>query len=280
MWKSAVLTQSAALAQQLKRPRLSDFLKIKLVGCGKFGRVHMAVDKRTGWLYALKSIRKSMLVKYGLVGQLIREVTIHLFVNHPNIIRLYSYFDDEHHVYLLSELGERGQLYKLLKARQRFPEREAVGLIVQVLSALKYLHDRRIVHRDLKPENLVVTGNQVKLTDFGWAAAMTDGNPRSTFCGTPEYVSPEIVKGEDYDESTDCWALGVLSYELLFGVSPFGIRNEKDIDKVLWKEVRFGAEGEVSGEAKDFISRLLERNQRLRMKLGEAREHPWLKVRA
>jgi len=175
----------------------------------------------------MKKIPKDIIKEENILNQLIRELKIQMFLDHPNIIKLYGFFHDKDNIYLLLELGSSGQLYKVIKERERMSENSTSYTIKQVCEAVRYLHFFKIIHRDLKPENIViqsvqfgVTQGTVKLCDFGWAVCRGT-ELRSTFCGTPLYVSPEILKGQLYDEKIDLWAIGILTYELLFGTIPF-----------------------------------------------------------
>lgn len=120
------------------------------------------------------------------------------------------------------ELSTEGQLYEVLKTKKRLEEKQAAVVLKQLCEAIKHMQSHKVMHRDIKPENVVIDNGFVKLCDFGWAVCK--GNSlRSTFCGTPLYVSPEVLKGELYDEKSDLWSLGMLAYEMLVGELPFKI---------------------------------------------------------
>jgi serine/threonine protein kinase len=187
----------------------------------------------------MKKIPKDIIKEENILNQLIRELKIQMFLDHPNIIKLYGFFHDKEAIYLLLELGSSGQLYKVIKERERMSESSTSYTIKQVCEAVRYLHFFKIIHRDLKPENIVIqsvqhefTQGTVKLCDFGWAVCRGT-ELRSTFCGTPLYVSPEILKGQLYDEKIDLWAIGILTYELLFGTIPFEINREEELVKIV-----------------------------------------------
>lgn len=142
---------------------------------------------------------------------------------HPHILSLYTWFHDAKRIYLVVELASKGELYKHLKSAPfgRFNEHRAAKYTYQVADALNYCHINNVIHRDLKPENIMLTADDnVKLADFGWSAH-THSNKRKTMCGTLDYLPPEMVAGQSYDDSIDQWCLGILCYEFLVGKPPF-----------------------------------------------------------
>merc|ERR1719454_1359516 len=139
---------------------------------------------------------------------LAREVKTQMRLQHPNILRLHYYFEDASKVYLLLEYANGGSLFSLLRKRGRLLESEAAPIFVDVAKALDCLHNYGIVHRDLKPENILMcSGDVAKLADFGWCQEISkDGVPRHTFCGTWDYLSPEMVENEPHNHTVDIWA--------------------------------------------------------------------------
>jgi len=122
------------------------------------------------------------------------------------------------------EYANSGSLFSLIKKRKNFDEKKAFHYFIQTAGAVLFLHENNLVHRDLKPENILVDeNNNIKLCDFGWCVEMSMGN-RVTFCGTYEYMAPEIIKEKPYNQGIDVWSLGILLYELIHGYSPFRVR--------------------------------------------------------
>jgi len=157
-----------------------------------------------------------------------KELEIQWRLNHPNIVRLYGYFYDEQNIYTVLEYCPGGNLFQRLRREKSFDERKAKYVIAQIVEALIYLQERNIIHRDIKPENILIVDTErmhVKLCDFGWSTHTIDER-RTTFCGTVDYVAPELVYAEPYTEKVDLWAVGILTFELLLGHAPFTGQNE------------------------------------------------------
>ena len=197
----------------------------KPLGKGKFGRVYLARERTHGFICALKVLHKDELRSGRVEKQVRREIEIQSNMRHPNVLRLYGHFHDSKRVFLILEFAGKGELYKHLRKQQRFPEWRAAGYIAQMAAALRYMHRKHIIHRDIKPENILLgIHGELKLSDFGWSVH-TPSRRRQTYCGTLDYLPPEMVvpKGEDqcYDERVDIWSLGVLAYEFLVGEAPF-----------------------------------------------------------
>lgn len=261
------------------RPRkqwaFTDFEIGKLLGEGKFGKAYLAREKETKYMIVLKILKKRQLVLYKHEKQLETEIDVQSRLRHDNILRLYGYFWDAKRIYLILEYAPDGDIFTELRLCDRFTECKAANYIKQVMQGFIYLHRNGIIHRDLKPENLLRSGNTVKIADFGWS--YRGNNKRTTFCGTTEYLPPEMVAKEEYDYRIDYWAIGVLTYEFLVGRTPFGEQGSKDIYlKIVG--VDFEMPYFLTKEAKDFIYRLLSRNPNQRMSLEDALKHPWILI--
>jgi hypothetical protein len=196
-----------------------------ILGSGAFGQVFLAKNKQDGVLVAIKHIDKERLFKMGIKRDLIiREINIQMRLIHPNIARMFSYYEDNKSYYLIMEYIDKGTLFQIIQKSRGFKEEKAFELFIQVVNAFNFLHEYNLIHRDLKPENCLIDKNDtVKLCDFGWTVELKEQDTRDTFCGTYEYMAPEIVKHIPYDESIDVWSLGVLLYELIHSYSPFRV---------------------------------------------------------
>lgn len=143
-------------------------------------------------------------------------------LDHPNIIKLFNHFEEENYIYLMIEYAGGGQLWQKLKKEGRLDENTVKKYMADIILAVEYLHSQNppIIHRDIKPENIMLdeTG-RIKLVDFGWSNFKN--RQRMTFCGTPDYLAPEMILEQGHDEKLDIWSIGVLTYELLTGKAPF-----------------------------------------------------------
>ena len=217
---------------------------------------------------------------YGKLDNIYDEINIHSKLYHQNIIKLYNVYEDEETINIIMEYAKEGNLYHLIKKEKNgFSEQKSYEFFIQIINAVYYLHSNNIIHRDIKPENILIgDDNKLKLCDFGWAKELTLEN-RSTFCGTMEYMAPEIVGSENYDYSVDIWSLGILLYELLFGHSPFNADSNKNIIFNIKKhELNYDNENKkISNSCKDLIERLLNENPQKRLRIKDILEHPFIK---
>ncbi len=205
-----------------------DFKLLLSLGQGSFGKVYKVIHIATGDEYAVKVICKERAKGESMLKQIQTEIEVMSMCEHPNVVRMVTYFENEANIYLVMELGGEN-LYSHLFKCKKYTEEQARATIHQVLEAINYLHKMTppVIHRDLKPENILTfAGGIVKLADFGWAGM--HNNLRQTFCGTPDYLSPEMILRTGHTEKIDIWAIGILAYELLTGKAPFSPENIKD----------------------------------------------------
>lgn len=198
------------------------------IGVGGFGKVYKVRHKVSKNIFAIKVINKAKIIEHDLVEQIKLEVKIMYNLNHENIVKLHNHYEDDDNFYLILQYCAKGQLYSILKKEGRLNERVAAQYLREVISACQYLHsmDPPIIHRDIKPENILLdSNNSVKLADFGWSNFFNEDRRRLTYCGTPEYLAPEMIKQCGHDKSLDIWNLGVLMFELLTGSPPFEGQN-------------------------------------------------------
>ncbi len=174
-----------------------------------------------------------------MINQIITEVKIMYNIDHPNIIKLYNHYEEEDFLYLILECATGGQLWHKLNAVGRFDEKSVKNFIIDIMSALEYLHTKNppIIHRDIKPENILIDKDgRVKLADFGWSNFFNN-TKRQTYCGTLDYLAPEMIMESGHDEKLDYWGVGVLIFELLTGKAPFApsdnIKDQKEQQRIL-----------------------------------------------
>ncbi|AOW06383.1 spindle assembly checkpoint kinase [Yarrowia lipolytica] len=255
---------------------LDDFEIGKALGKGKFGKVYLVKDKKTGFVSALKCMEKKELVEGNVEKQFRREVEIQSNLRHTNVLRLFGHFHDKDRVYLILEYVVHGELYKLLRNQKRFTESTASSYIYQMSEALLYLHGKNIIHRDIKPENILLHFNDtIKISDFGWSVH-APSNRRSTLCGTMDYLPPEIVQSRPYDKNVDVWSLGILMYEFLCGAPPFEEPGgaQATYRRIVKLDLRIPPY--VSADAADLIKRMLTLDPAKRFKLKDMHKHPWI----
>ncbi|ETV83078.1 AUR protein kinase [Aphanomyces astaci] len=260
----------------------------KKLGFGKFGYVYLAKQRTAAETeVALKVLTKSNMDEVG-IRSLKMEVEIQSRLKHPHILRLYRYFHEDSLAYLVLEYAPHGSLQRLLSDQPRgyFAEAVAVAFVHQVVRAVQYLHARHVIHRDIKPENLLLgTLDTIKVADFGLAIhAPPPNRKRRHFCGTPEYMSPEIVDHQEYSVEVDVWSVGIVAYELLVGHTPF--RGDNVFHNIqTWythklQNPDMAVPGldecdHVSPMAKQFVHGLLA-PAATRWSLDQAMQHPWL----
>ncbi|KAK4871941.1 hypothetical protein RN001_016065 [Aquatica leii] len=256
---------------------LSDFELGTRLGRGKFGRVFIARERKTGYVVALKTLLKKEIVDNHMERQVLREIEIQSHLKHTNILELLTWFHDDFRIYLVLEYAGKGELYRHLRKspKGRFNEHRSSKYVYQVASALDYCHRKKVIHRDLKPENLLLSiTDDIKLGDFGWSVH-TPSSSRKTMCGTVDYLPPEMVQGKIYGTHVDNWCLGILCYEFLVGKPPFESRsNEETYARIENVDINYPCH--VPAGAIDLISKLLRKTSEERITLSDVMEHPWI----
>merc|ERR1711936_895236 len=197
---------------------------IATLGVGGFGRVElvMIAGDTKQRSFALKQMKKAQIVETKQQQHIMSEKEIMEESDCHFIVKLYKTFKDRKYLYMLMDSCLGGELWTILRDRGNFDDSTTRFYTSCVVEAFDYLHSRGIIYRDLKPENLLLDGTgYVKLVDFGFAKKLMVGRKTWTFCGTPEYVAPEVILNKGHDISADYWSLGVLMFELLTGTPPF-----------------------------------------------------------
>jgi len=245
---------------------LEDFICKKIIGQGSFGKVFLVEKKDTHKLYAMKSLRKDVILENDQVESTKLEKEILLKANHPFFVKMAYIFQTDQKIYFVMNFVRGGELFTHLQNEKRFPEERAKFYAAQIISAIGHLHDQKIIYRDIKPENILMgEDGYLNLADFGLAKEMTNRDFTTSFCGTPEYLAPEIIQSKGHNHAVDWWSIGILLYEMIVGFPPFYHSNQQTMYELIEKfPVKFPDPVKhkipMSEEVKDLISKLLEKD--------------------
>ena len=278
--KNRFLFISPSVSTGLEREaKISDFLLTTVLGTGATGKVYLAQHKITQGIYAIKEIDKTNKQNDYTAPYFRREIEIMYKIKHPNIVKLFGHFEEGNFCYFIMEYIPKGNLYNAMikQKSQCFDSGRVATIMKDLISAVYYIHNMSppIVHRDIKPENLLVTDDgRIKLTDFGWSNYVEYFNIRSTFCGTPYYLAPEIIKKIGHNISVDIWCIGALIFEFLTGKCPFSGQSDNEIfENVLKNKIDWPKD--INLEAKNLISKILKNDPKERISLQEMLKHPF-----
>ncbi|OPJ86466.1 myosin light chain kinase 3 isoform A [Patagioenas fasciata monilis] len=252
----------------------------EVLGGGRFGQVHKCTELSTGLNLAAKIIK----VKGAREREEVKnEINVMNQLNHVNLIQLYDAFEAKNNITLIMEYLDGGELFdRITDENYNLTELDAILFTKQICEGVRYLHQHYILHLDLKPENILCvnhTGNQIKIIDFGLARRYKPREKLKVNFGTPEFLAPEVVNYDFVSFPTDMWSVGVITYMLLSGLSPFlGETDAETMNYVVNCNWDFDAEAfeQLSEEAKDFISRLLVKEKSCRMSATQCLKHEWL----
>ncbi|KAI5841135.1 kinase-like domain-containing protein [Morchella snyderi] len=262
-----------------------DFEVLRLIGRGTFGQVYQVRKKDTNRIYAMKVLSKKVIVQKKEVAHTLGERNILVrtaTTDSPFIVGLKFSFQTPTDLYLVTDYMSGGELFWHLQKEGRFQEERAKFYIAELILALEHLHNHDIVYRDLKPENILLDANgHIALCDFGLSKANLSANATTnTFCGTTEYLAPEVLLDEQgYTKMVDFWSLGVLVFEMCCGWSPFYADDTQQMYKnIAFGKVRFPRDA-LSLEGRNFVKGLLNRNPRHRLgathDAKELKSHPF-----
>uniref|UniRef100_A0A8C7R494 Ribosomal protein S6 kinase n=1 Tax=Oncorhynchus mykiss TaxID=8022 RepID=A0A8C7R494_ONCMY len=267
------------------RPECFELLRV--LGKGGYGKVFQVrkmSGATSGKIFAMKVLKKAMIVRNAKdTAHTKAERNILEEVKHPFIVDLIYAFQTGGKLYLILEYLSGGELFMQLEREGIFMEDTACFYLAEISMALGHLHLKGIIYRDLKPENIMLSNNgHVKLTDFGLCKeSIHDGTVTHTFCGTIEYMAPEILMRSGHNRAVDWWSLGALMYDMLTGAPPFtGENRKKTIDKIL--KCKLNLPPYLTQEARDLLKKLLKRNASLRLGAGpgdssEIQSHPFFR---
>jgi serum/glucocorticoid-regulated kinase 2 len=242
-----------------KEVALEDFHVVKVIGRGSYGKVCLVEFKPNGELYAMKSLKKDILIDQDQIESTLLEKKILESVDHPFLVGLIFCFQTEDRLYFVMPFLRGGELFQHLRRFRIFEEEKVRFYAAQIGLALEHLHYYGYIYRDLKPENILMDDvGYLQLADFGMAKQLKEKDEKAmSFCGTPEYLAPEIISGEGHNKAVDWWSFGILIYEMLCGIPPFYNENlEKMYDLIKSAELRFPKKIKISSDAQDLITKV------------------------
>ena len=250
---------------------------------GSFSDVFIGIHRYNNTKVAIKRIKVKNCKKLDKLVE--REINIHSRLDHINIIKLYDYIINykTNYVYLIMEYCVNGNL-KEYQSNHNFTELEIQHFIQQIVDGLHYLYDNSVFHRDLKPQNILLDEyNCIKLIDFGLSREFQESlsspsNLFDTFCGSPMYMSPEIIQHHKYDNTSDLWSLGVIMFELITGNTPFHVTNFHQLEQIINKQIILPEiyNNIISHDCQDLLFKLLQNDKLIRINWEKLFQHPWI----
>ena len=279
--KNRFLPISESVKQGLEpEPKITDFTIIKELGAGSFGHVYLVTHKKTKANYAIKAIDKRNKTNIEEKPYFRREVEVMYKIHHPNVVKLFGHFEDNNYCYFIMEYIPIGNLFGIIPKdkKKRISSQIVASLMKDIISAVYFLHNMNppIIHRDIKPENVLLAEKlTAKLTDFGWSNYIQEDEKRTTVCGTPIYLAPEIIKEQGHDEKVDIWCIGVLLFELATGTVPFPGNDIETLESNILK-LKIQWPKDINIEAKNLISKILKLDPNARISLPEMLNHHFI----
>ncbi|CAD8081527.1 unnamed protein product [Paramecium primaurelia] len=257
---------------------LKDFEFIRCIGMGGFSKVYMVREKRTGLFYAMKLIEKSSIISQNKQIIIQNERDLMCNLNHPFIVKIQYAFESRKYLVFVLEYCSGGELFFLLRKVKRMSEEQAFFYFAEICLGMKHLHDRNIIYRDIKPENILIDfDGHVRIADFGLSKQL-DQDIAFSFCGSPEYMAPEMLLKQGHNLQLDLYCLGALLYELITGLPPFYSRNTEEIyQRILNQKLSYPPQLQMSSLLKDLLNGLLAKNPKNRIdKIETLLRHPWM----
>ena len=265
----------------VKEVKLEDFKTLKVIGRGSFGKVCLVEYLPTHEIYAMKGLKKDVLIEQEQISNTLLEKEILQTIDYPLLCGLVFCFQNEERIFFVMPFLSGGELFQHLRKFRRFDEDKVRFYGAQIALALQYLHNKGIIYRDLKPENILMDEDgYLRLADFGMAKKLKFNEKAMSFCGTPEYLSPEIITMEGHDRMADWWSFGILLFEMLCGLPPFYTDNlDKMYDSIKNNPVKFPKKINLGEDTKDIIKKLLEKNPKKRLGyengIEDIKSHPF-----
>ena len=247
---------------QEKKASVKNFSMLRVIGKGSFGKVILAKHNRSDQMYAIKVMEKEIIIEQDAVDRIMSEHNV-LLANeaHPFVVSLHYSFQTPLKLYFVLDYVNGGELYFHLNRETKFSAVRSMFYAAELASALGFLHGLNILYRDLKPENILLDRHgHIMLTDFGLCKEhIPPGGTTSTFCGTPEYLAPEMLDKQPYGRAVDWWCLGCVLYEMIFGLPPFYSQDWSEMyEKILHSPLKFPSQ--IPPSCKSILGGLLARN--------------------
>ena len=272
------------LISQVKSDPSDDYIILKELGSGSFATVHLVKHKASGAIRAMKAIKKGV----GFDDEdneleVINEINILMKMDHPNIVKIFEFYNSPDHYYLITEYCEGGRLFDLINKNKAFTEIQASYIMHQIFSVVNYCHKMKIIHRDLKPENILVNKNEngfvkIKICDFGTSLCFKRGEIQDKIVGSIYYIAPEVLK-KKYNSKCDLWSCGVIMYILLTACPPFsGRSNDIIVKKIIIGEYDKTKLNKRCKACIDLIDKLLEKDISKRIRADAALKHKWFEI--
>ena len=284
--KNKISFNSELLISQVKTDPFKDYKEIRPLGQGSFAKVLLVKNNVTGMIRAMKIIKKKKIMTSTSPSdgssdlEILNEINILKQIDHPNVVKIFEFYNSEDAYYLITEYCEGGELFKIISDKKKLTEIQCAYIMYQVLSAIKYCHKLKIMHRDLKPENILIYKHNkekdyydVKICDFGTSQIFKRGEWQSQPCGSVYYVAPEVIN-KKYNSKCDLWSVGVIMFMLLSNKAPFGGKNDRDILRnVISGSYNKGFLQNCSETTLDLISKLLNKDYKTRINADQAMNH-------
>ena len=258
----------------------NDFNPISLIGKGSFGNIYLVRFNRNKSLYAMKVLSKSLIRQQNQENNTKSERDLMIKINCPFIVNVKYAFQNETKLFLVQEFVQGGDLFFHLHLFPKFSDEKTKFYVIELVMALDFLHKNNMIYRDLKPENILIgIDGHIKITDFGLSKILLNYDKTYTICGTVQYVAPEILGGEGYNESVDWWSLGCIMFEMLTGRFPFRFSKSGKLSLEVYKKpIKFP--DYINDNAKDLISKLLDQDPKKRLGNGinggdDVKAHPY-----
>ena len=279
-----VLNNNIIITKNINSNPFDDYVVIKDIGSGTYSKVQLVQHKINLSIRAMKVIKKKKKKGTNQTNEhdVYKEVNLLIKMDHPNIVKIFEFYNGEKEYYLIMEYCEGGELFdKIVKSN--LTEIQCAYIMYQIISAVNYCHKMKIIHRDLKPENILIKKDEdgfyrVKVCDFGTSKAFKIGDTEKQLVGSAYYIAPEVIQ-KKYNLKCDLWSCGVIMFVLLTKKPPFGGRN----DAIIMQNIQIGKYkehllDEYSPYAKELVALLLEKNIKKRINAEQALNHPWFDV--